>query len=268
MASVSNQIKLFSEEMLVNDFTIYTVYMGTQYESDCVKSIMIDNSIVIKNALDSENSNSFYAPCDIEPNSFKSILTFLHTPEHATYDVDMRDEKNIQHTLEICNWFGMTNLYAELIKRYKSLLKKSEPLLKIFPYVNDKLEEFVGLRQQQTSFVVPSDNKYNPIYGLITGDKLNDIELIECCLSLLDFRVPFILSMPFAYTFKFNNDLCLFLKKHCDRDIIREKIDLILNDRKRLYEVYQRTEFPISNKFDWYRLSNHSMCYDSDCDFC
>ena len=82
MDSISEpeHIEWYHESMFATNFTIYTRYKNKSYKSTCIKSVMIESSIVIKNAMESEDTNVFYVPDnnEIEPNAFKSILTFIH----------------------------------------------------------------------------------------------------------------------------------------------------------------------------------------------
>lgn len=196
----SEQEVLFSEPIFVNDFTILTVYKGVAYKSRCVKFVMINNSTTIKNAIDIEDSSTFSVPIEIEPTAFKKILQKLHTPKYLWHNISMGDDKNVQHMLIICNWFGITQLYAEIIKIYENLLsptdwKKYTP--KMFENVDDELYRFIDLEPPtklvpiSEPCVVPSVNpvvpanpfgslsrfgcsylEHNPIKSLFTGDKL------------------------------------------------------------------------------------------------
>ena len=215
---------IFDESMLVKDLIVYTTYKGISYQSNCTKSVMIDNSIVIKNALDTDDSNSFSVPYDVEPHAFIYILSYLHTPKYASYNIDMKDEKNIQHMLLVCNWFGMTNIYKSIMKCYKSLLQQSKNTFEVFAQTDNKLYEFLDLKYNTSSFVVQSVLHYNPIYGLITGDKLNDAELIDFSLSLFDITM-------------LSNEVHQFIKTHCTREKTRQRLDSIMDKQKILNEI-------------------------------
>jgi hypothetical protein len=244
--SVSNV--LFSEPMFVNDFTILTVFKGVAYESRCVKSVMINNSTTIKNAIDIEDSSTFSVPIEINPTAFKKILQKLHTPKYLWHNILMGDDKNVQHMLIICNWFGITQLYAEIIKNYENLLsptdwKKYTP--KMFENVDDELYRFIDLEPPtklvpiSEPCVVPSVNpvvpanpfgslsrfgcsylEHNPIKSLFTGDKLGDTELVDFSLTVFDKD-------------EFDFEVHRFIKKHCMRETTREKIDEMLFKHKK-----------------------------------
>ena len=229
MDSVSEQehIECYYKSVLANDFEIYTRYKNKYYVSTCVKSVMIKSSIVIMNALDSEDSNVFHVPDnnEIEPEAFKSILNFLHISTIIDCNIEMKDEKNIQHMLLICNWFGFTSLYKKLIENYKTLLKGSKQTLNMFTQI-DAIHMFLETEQHNQSDEAHDQNMsyddfegyYNPICGLITGDKLNDSELIDHSLSLFNF------DPLFCGVYKLFGELCILLMTHLMRDKTKEKI--------------------------------------------
>lgn len=232
---------IFDESMLVKDLIVYTTYKGISYQSNCTKSVMIDNSIVIKNALDTDDSNSFSVPYDVEPHAFIYILSYLHTPKYASYNIDMKDEKNIQHMLLVCNWFGMTNIYKSIMKCYKSLLQQSKNTFEVFAQTDNKLYEFLDLKYNTSSFVVQSVLHYNPIYGLITGDKLNDAELIDFSLSLFDITM-------------LSNEVHQFIKTHCTREKTRQRLDSIM-DKQKILNEFERMKILAEQK----KLEEHKI---------
>jgi len=251
-----------------------------------VKSVAMENSIVIKNALESDDSDSFYVPDDneIEPNALKSILTFIHSSKIMKCDIEMKDEKHIQHMLLICNWFGFTHLYARLIENYKTLLTKSERTLNMFTQISN-IYEFLNIEQEKSvnhnlndsliscdisydktllisnaiqyhNVVINNKERYNPICGLITGDKLNDTKLIDFSLSLFDFD-PLYLGV-----YKLFGEICDLLMKHMMRKTTKTKICMKLIE---LDEIFKRSpqkvprftfsENYVREKIDWYALS-------------
>ena len=232
---------IFDEPMIVKDLTVYTTYKGISYQSNCTRLVMINNSIVIKNALESDNSNSFSVPYDIEPHAFNCILSYLHTPKYASYNIDMKDEKNIQHMLLVCNWFGMTNIYKSIMKCYKSLLQQSRNTFEVFAQTDNKLYEFLDLKYNTSSFVVQSVLHYNPIYGLITGDKLNDAELIDFSLSLFDITM-------------LSNEVHQFIKTHCTREKTRQRLDSIM-DKQKILNEFERMKILAEQK----KLEEHKI---------
>jgi len=269
MDSVSAQecIECYYKSVLANDFKIYTGYKGKYYVSTCVKSVAIESSIVIKNALDSEDSNVFHVPDnnEIEPEAFKSILNFLHISTITKCDIEMKDEKNIQHMLLICNWFGFSDLYSKLIENYKILLKKSERTLNMFTQI-DAIHMFLETEQHNQSDEAHDQNMsyddlegyYNPICGLITGDKLNDSELIDFSLSLFDF------NPSYSGVYNLFGEICELLMKHLMRERTKEKICLKLSEmdmRMKRIEYIEEPEFTFSKnyvrgKIDWFALSS------------
>ena len=232
---------IFDEPMIVKDLTVYTMYKGISYQSNCTRLVMINNSIVIKNALESDNSNSFSVPYDIEPHAFNCILSYLHTPKYASYNIDMKDEKNIQHMLLVCNWFGMTNIYMSIMKCYKSLLQQSRNTFEVFAQTDNKLYEFLDLKYNTSSFVVQSVLHYNPIYGLITGDKLNDAELIDFSLSLFDVAM-------------LSNEVHQFIKTHCTREKTRQRLDSIMNTQRILNDLERMRRIAEQKKLEEHKL--------------
>jgi hypothetical protein len=252
MDSVSAQecIECYYKSVLANDFKIYTGYKGKYYVSTCVKSVAMESSIVIKNALDSEDSNVFHVPDnnEIEPEAFKSILNFLHISTITKCNIEMKDEKNIQHMLLICNWFGFSDLYSKLIENYKTLLKKSARTLNMFTQIDalqiDAIHMFLETEQHNQSDEVHDQNMsyddfdgyYNPIRGLITGDKLNDSELIDFSLSLFDF------NPSCSGVYNLFGEICELLMKHLMRERTKEKICLKLSEMNEIYKQNQPEE--------------------------
>jgi hypothetical protein len=224
---------LFSEPMFVNDFIISTVCKGITHKSYCVKSVMINNSTTIKNAIDMEDSSTFSVPIEVNPTAFKNILENLHTPKYLQSTIAMGDDKNVQHMLIICDWFGITQLYAQIIEKYKKSLsptrsKNHDP--RMFKNVNDELYRFIDLEPPtklvpSASPIVSSNGtgsylEHNPIKSLFTGDKLGDPNLVDFSLTLFDKN---------AFDFEVNR----FIKKHCMRETTREKIDEMLFEHKK-----------------------------------
>ena len=257
MDSISEpeHIEWYHESMFATNFTIYTRYKNKSYKSTCIKSVMIESSIVIKNAMESEDTNVFYVPDnnEIEPNAFKSILTFIHISKVAHCTLVTNGEKNIQHMLLICNWFGITHLYKELIENYKTLLKESERTLNMFTQI-DNIREFLDITQQKQNDDEPffTNGQYNPICGLITGDKLNDSELIDHSLSLFDFD-PLFLNV-----YKLFEGLCILLMTHLMRNKTKEKICMKLREIDNIYKNSHPKELKFSfsenyvrRKIDW-----------------
>lgn len=211
---------------------------------------MTDNSDVIKNAKDSD---SFSCDYEIEPEALKSILSHLHTPKYAHHEIDMYEEKYIQHILLICKWLQFTNLYTSIIEHYKSLLQTRKSSRKIFRTIDDKLYEFLDLKEPKISILMHICKVYNPIYSLITGDKLNDADLIDVSLSLFNLKASQI------NTLNRHKELCDFLKEHCINDTTREKIDTMFNYHNELHEKINwdtaldnsHAKYIISSKFDW-----------------
>jgi hypothetical protein len=259
-------IVCYNEPMFAYDFKIYSRYKNKSYVSHCIKLIMIDGSSVIKNALEAENSDCFYVPSDIEiePNAFKSILAYLHIKKLSPhYEIGTKDEKNIQNILLISNWFGFTS-YKDLIDRYISLLKRSDRTLNMFTQI-DHIHNFLDLSEQNinshnndsmiscdvsrdvsrdksltisneiiynTKQIIQPYN-YNPIFGLITGDKLNDSYLIDASLSLFDFK---------AYiegVFEPFEKICALLDDHLMRETTKEKLYLIFNGKREIYTKFE-----------------------------
>jgi len=261
MDSISEpeHIECYNEPMFATNFTIYTRYKNKSYKSKCVKFVAIESSIVIKNALESDDSDSFHVPDDneIEPIAFKSILTFIHISKIAHCALETNGEKNIQHMLLICNWFGFTSLYKKLIENYKTLLKGSKRTLNMFTQINN-IREFLGITQQRHNDNEPffTNGQYNPVCGLITGDKLNDNELIDHSLSLFDFD-PLYLGV-----YNLFGEICELLMKHLMRETTKTKIRIKLIDMDKLYQQFPQKglEFKFSEnyvreKIDWYALS-------------
>jgi len=261
MDSISEpeHIKCYNEPMFATNLTIYTRYKNKSYKSKCVKSVAMENSIVIKNALESEDSDSFYVPFDneIEPIAFKSILTFIHISKIVHCALETNGEKNIQHMLLICNWFGFTSLYKKLIENYKILLKGSERTLNMFTQINN-IREFLGITQQRHNDNEPffTNGQYNPICGLITGDKLNDNELIDHSLSLFDFD-PLYLGV-----YNLFGEICELLMKHLMRETTKTKIYIKLIDMDNIFKhslqkglKFKFSENYVREKIDWYALS-------------
>ena len=262
-------IVCYNEPMFAYNFKIYSRYKNKTYISHCVKYIMINGSIVIKNALEAENSDCFYVPPDIEiePNAFKSVLAYLHIKTLSPdYEIEMKDEKNIQNMLLICNWFGFTNLYTYLIKCYISLLKNSKRTLNMFTKI-DYIRNFLDLSEHNESHnddsiiscdvsrdvlrdtslyrstrriysnkiqrsIIFFDFLYNPICGLITGDKLNDSKLIDASLYYFDF------GSHFAGVIEPFEQICALLNDHLMRKTTKEKLYLIIKEKRKDYADY------------------------------
>jgi hypothetical protein len=244
-------IVCYYEKIIAHDLKIYSRYKNKTYISHCVKYIMISGSIVIKNALDAENSDCFYVPPDIEiePNAFKKILAYLHIKTlYPDYEIEMKDQKNIQNMLLICNWFGFTQLYDYLIMHYILQLRNSDRTLDMFTNI-DNIRNFLDIKQdnkipnnnikdnniscdipRRNSSNAPNKILYNPIFGLITGDKLNDSKLIDISLSLFDFKTS-ICGVIEPY-----ENICVLLNEHLMRDTTKEILYLILNHKRRIYE--------------------------------
>ena len=253
-------IECYNEPLFPTKFTIYTKYEKQSYKSTCMKHVMIKKSIVIKNAVESEDSNCFYVPDsnEIEPEAFKQILSLLHVPKYALYNIKMKSEKNIQHMLSICKWFGFTSLYKKIMEKYLSLLKKSKRALNMFTQI-DIVSNFLDIKQQNQNSVeivrpvmFDFQNGYNPICGLITGDKLNDHELIDVSLSLFDFK-PYFLGVyePFR-------EICKLLMDNLKCETTKEKFLLKLSVIDEKYKRFQpeKSRFTFSENYvrfeiDW-----------------
>jgi hypothetical protein len=179
------------------------MYKGKKYISKCVKSIMLENSSTIKNALELEDSNAFSVSHEIHPIALRNILENLHTFKHLQ-DVDLSNEKIIQHMLMICNWFGMINMYELIIDSYMEELTNCECKSSMFGGDGRDMKDFISdsepiptntfrstddimndpIHQELTGNRISlRHGGYNPIKGLLIGDKLNDVELIEQSLS-------------------------------------------------------------------------------------
>ena len=295
-------IVCYNEPMFAYNFKIYSRYKNKSYVSHCIKLIMIDGSSVIKNALEAENSDCFYVPSDIEiePNAFKSILAYIHIKKLSPYyEIEMKDEKNIQNILLICNWFGFTS-YKDLIEHYISLLKRSDRTLNMFTQI-DNIHNFLGLSEQNIkshnndsmiscdvsrdtsrdtsrdkSLIISKDiiyntkkiirpYNYNPIFGLIIGDKLNDSYLIDASLSLFDFK---------AYiegVFEPFGKICALLDDHLMRETTKEKLYLIFNGKREIYTKFEpiKASYSFSDGYiiqhmDWKDLSADPIKYKTD----
>jgi hypothetical protein len=129
-----------------------------------------------------------------------------------------------------------------------------QPTIKIFTQIDDDLYNFMELKKEESepsvirSFItgeplneylerilkntpeIQGQNVFNPVYSLITGDKLNDTNLIDFSLSLFDF------DLSYVGVLELHVMLCEFLKKHCLRDTTREKIDAMLCDNIKSYQ--------------------------------
>jgi hypothetical protein len=205
----SEHVVLFSHPMYINDFTIYTTYKGVSYVSKCIKSIMIESSSVIKNALESDDSNVFNAINSVHPIAFRNILENLHTLPHIQqFSLDMSNEKIIQHMLMICEWFGMIRTNNIIINSYKKLLNQGydEYVTPLYESSTIDLDYFVSDKEPIPNIsrrsikeilsdpvqriltgdrILVCDNVvYSPVKSLLTGDKLNNFELIDYSLSL------------------------------------------------------------------------------------
>jgi len=224
---------------------------------------MMGSSIVIMCALDSEDSNVFHVPDDIEiePEAFKSILNFLHISNLTDCDIKMEDEKNIQHKLLICKWFGLYDIYSDLIDDYQTLLEDSKRTLNMFTQI-DNIHTFLETEQQNQNSDEAHDQSmsdddddfkhvYNPICGLITGDKLNDSGLIDFSLSLFDF------DPSYLGVYKLFGEICELLMKHLMRETTKEKIWKKLCDKYKRYEESP----PIKPKFTF---SENYVCEKID----